>query len=1082
MSLTTEQQTAAYAKTSVAVTAGAGTGKTHMLAERYLYYLRENDFSPLEIVAVTFTEKAAKELRSRIRALVAKQLPDRTDLLAELEAAQISTLHALASRICREHPNEAGVPPDFTILDELEGELWLSDCLEAALAQLPARLYELIPYSLMSKALESLIADPIAAERALCKGTQNWSNLAAQLQQQALEELLNHPSWEEARNTLNQFVGKAGDRLEEFRQVAVQAMTAIESKENLQESLAAINSIKLNVGSKKNWQAGALEIVKDVLKNLRGQVEKALDADLITLEFGSIDTQLLEMLPALREAYGSVLDYLNSVKRRSRILTFADLEVHALRALSDLKVQSYYQQRWQVFLVDEFQDTNPTQAELLEVLTHHSQLTIVGDVKQSIYGFRRADVRVFNQFRDRILNTDGVEVILNKSFRTHQSLITQINGIFAPVLGELHQDLSAHRNEAPHPHPHLRVEVVQGEDGVNKAQRQLVEAHHIAQRIKAMIDAQTPIHDKRTNQLRPLTPGDIAILSRTWEPLEIYGEALAAVGIPIAPAGGGNLMATREAKDAWALLRFLADSNDDLALIAVLRSPFFAVSDRVLFAVVQTLPKETSWWQHVKGADVPELSIAVNVLNQLLFKRNEEPPTRLLQIADRLTGYTAVIANLPGAARREADWRGFRELVRSLEQGTGDLFGVVRRLKRLVDKEVNVPRLPLEAGDAVALMTIYAAKGLEWPVVVVTDLTRSKPNTNTEPIYFDPEFGVALAWENDAGEKQKPVLYRCLEHLRKQREEAEALRVLYVALTRVRDQLILTAADTRGTGLERLRPGLEAAGILIEELPFNPANALPPVPPAPPIPDALPQLLINSVGSGLFELPVTALSEYARCPKRFQFRFVEGHPGLGEGVARASQVGTLVHSALERGIRDADTLARFAEGSVSREWVEEAIALAQRFDRDPAFALFQEALASREQAVTLTVEQLRLNGVVDLVGNDWVLDFKTDQEVTPQHHRFQLWAYAWALARQKAHIAYLRHNQLHTFDATELKIASQEVQTLVQGILNGHYPAVPSQENCRGCSYSEICELRHNEPTEWNSSTVEATASVRNGS
>jgi len=192
--------------------------------------------------------------------------------------------------------------------------------------------------------------------------------------------------------------------------------------------------------------------------------------------------------------------------------------------------------------------------------------------------------------------------------------------------------------------------------------------------------------------------------------------------------------------------------------------------------------------------------------------------------------------------------------------------------------------------------------------------------------------------------------------------------------------------------------------------------------------------MINSVGSGLFELPVTTLSEYACCPKRFLFRFVEGHPDLGEGVACASQVGTLVHSALERGIRDANTLARFAEGSVSREWVEEAIMLAQRFNQDAAFALFHEALASREQAVTLTVEQLRLNGVVDLVGNDRVLNFKTDQEVTPQHHRFQLWAYAWALARQKAHIAYLRHNQLHTFDATELEIASQEVQTLVQGI------------------------------------------------
>ncbi len=321
MSLTTEQQTAAYAKTSVAVTAGAGTGKTHMLAERYLYYLRENGFSPLEIVAVTFTEKAAKELRSRIRALVAQQLPERTDLLAELEAAQISTLHALASRICREHSNEAGVPPDFSILDELEGELWRSDCLEAALAQLPARLYDLIPYSLMSKALESLIADPIAAERALCKGTQNWSDLAAQLQQQALEELLNHTSWEEAHNILDTYAGQTGDRREEARQQAIECMTALEQVAQgkqgelyagieLKSLLEQLKDISLRGGSAKKWLDGGFDEVKEAITALRDLVKDALKEGLITLELGSIDTQLVEMLPALREAYGSVLDYL----------------------------------------------------------------------------------------------------------------------------------------------------------------------------------------------------------------------------------------------------------------------------------------------------------------------------------------------------------------------------------------------------------------------------------------------------------------------------------------------------------------------------------------------------------------------------------------------------------------------------------------------------------------------------------------------------------------------------------------------------------------------------------------------------
>ncbi|NJL52321.1 MAG: UvrD-helicase domain-containing protein [Hydrococcus sp. SU_1_0] len=123
--LTPEQQAAAYAPCSVVITAGAGTGKTHMLAERYLYYLRERNLSPLEIVAVTFTEKAATELRSRIRSLVSQELPQRLDLLAELEAAQISTIHALSARVCQEHFQVINIPADFQVLDDLEGQGWL---------------------------------------------------------------------------------------------------------------------------------------------------------------------------------------------------------------------------------------------------------------------------------------------------------------------------------------------------------------------------------------------------------------------------------------------------------------------------------------------------------------------------------------------------------------------------------------------------------------------------------------------------------------------------------------------------------------------------------------------------------------------------------------------------------------------------------------------------------------------------------------------------------------------------------------------------------------------------------------------
>lgn len=169
MSLTPEQLEAAQAACSVAVTAGAGTGKTHMLTERFIFHLEEQDYSPLEIVAVTFTEKAAAELRARIRQKVAGRFTGSDNVLAELEASQISTIHALAARICRDHYDIAGISPDFTILDESEGLIWQAERFEEALEALPFRLYQQLSYSVIRSVVEAFLKDPVAAGRALSR-------------------------------------------------------------------------------------------------------------------------------------------------------------------------------------------------------------------------------------------------------------------------------------------------------------------------------------------------------------------------------------------------------------------------------------------------------------------------------------------------------------------------------------------------------------------------------------------------------------------------------------------------------------------------------------------------------------------------------------------------------------------------------------------------------------------------------------------------------------------------------------------------------------------------------------------------
>jgi ATP-dependent helicase/nuclease subunit A len=831
LSLTEEQRQAVDASGSVVVVAGAGTGKTHMLTERYVHHLSEDGLSPLEVVAVTFTEKTAEELRSRVRERVRGRLTTREDLLAELEATQISTIHALCARVCREHPDEAGVPADFGILDELRGRLWMADRLADAMDDLPEQHYRVVPYPLMQAALEALLSDPLAAEEALAKGPEGWRVLIEEARESALSAHLVEPALKEARWTLELCEGDEEDRMEQSRCAALSAFEELETDGNHKSAFELLASIDLRGGRKKAWGDGELASVKEALRLVRELARAELRRGIVVLEPGPADERLASALPILRDAFSRTGTFFTQAKCRSRVLDFADLEVHALRALEHEEVREYYHERWRAFLVDEFQDTNPVQAELLDRLSQGAALTVVGDEKQSIYRFRRADVEVFRRFRERILSEGGEEVVLATSFRGHSELIGVLNTVFSSVLGETRQDLEANRQEPPHEAPHVRVYAVESEGRVPKAQLQRTEAARIARQLREMLDQGLGVYDAAASTSRPVRPGNIAILSRVWAPLEVYGAALAAAGIPSVHAGGGNLLETREAKDAIVLLRFLADPEDDLALVAVLRSPFFALDDRLLHDLAAKREKGTPWWQLVRESEDTRLDAAKEVLGGLLTKRRLEPPTALLQLADRLTGYTAVIGNLPGAERREADWRGFKELVGDLERGSDDAFTVVRWLRQLHEAEAQVPRPPIEPGDAVSLMTIHAAKGLEWPVVVIPDLARAMPSYSGA-VAFDPELGVSVDFGEEEGQ---PALHRLISDKKARLEEDETRRVFYVAPTRARDHLILTCTGLteRLCGLTVLQPGLELAGIPVLLVPFDPRDARPPELPSP---------------------------------------------------------------------------------------------------------------------------------------------------------------------------------------------------------------------------------------------------------
>lgn len=1060
MSLTHDQRAAVNAPGSAAVIAGAGTGKTHMLAERYLFHIREQGLKPLQIVAVTFTEKAAAELRARIRNKLTVACESQNDLIVELEAAQISTIHALAARICREHPEQAGVPVDFQILDDVEGQVLSAEILLEIVENLPEEPFSTIPFSMVMSIIHAAMQNPIMARRALEVDPNKWRERIESYCREEFETLQNHPFWIEARDTLQCLQGTENDLMEIARRNALQAIQDFLTPPHPLEALQAIELFTKRGGSAKNWPAGQLDRCKETLAQLKKWLNDYKKDSIFHLQPTEIDETLVKLHPVMKSVCEQVLQDVSLQKRARRILDFNDLEIHALQALRNKSVRLYYRERWQAFLIDEFQDTNPVQAEMIQALTEKARVTIVGDMKQSIYGFRGADAEVFRRYTQRIESNGGQVVTLSQSFRTHTMLIDQLNSICASMLGDEHQELLSER-AASTDGPFVQCFYVNAEDR-SIAERRRIEAKKIGGMIQNLLNSDMQIHDKSMQCERPIRPKDIAILSRTWEPLDLYSDTLGAMSIPAIHAGGGNLLETREAKDAIALLRFIADPRDDLALAAVLRSPFFALSDRILYAFAQEIrqeEKKRSWWKALHQTREQDLLHPLDVLQKLIWESRLQPPSRLLQIADQGTGYTAVIGNLPGADRRLADWKGFLHWVRGMEHLSQDVFLFIRRLSRIIEAEVEIPRPLLQAENAVSLMTIHAAKGLEWPVVFVPDLSR-RMNADHSSVLYDPEFGFALKCNTEEKEAT-PILFTFLSKRKKKREQEEQKRLLYVALTRARDALVLTASGLDDGGIKILLPGLHSAQVEVNEISFTEEDVLPLVPPPPPIQPVACQTLFRRFGRCLTELPVTSIPVYSQCPKRFELNFVYNHPGLAEGGNQAMRVGTLTHLALEYDVFDVDSLARF-DATLPRQEVDRAFSMAQVFWNTPDFQKFAQETTAREVSFSHQVRSIRFNGQIDLLGPDWVLDFKTDQAMVPEHHRLQLALYAHESKSKSAHIAYLHHGRLHTFTQDEVAEAMSEIEKIVTRIEKDDFEAIPSQNSCAYCPYAhrEICTHR----------------------
>ena len=770
--LNDEQLAAVDAEGSVFVSAGAGTGKTSVLVERYVRAVCDRGVDPESILVITYTRKAAGELRTRIRAALRER--GRPELARELDGAWISTIHGFCSRLLRAHPFAAGLDPRFREIEDAGAAVLRGEAFDRALQDFCAgqdseRLRLLATYRAdgLRRMLTGVYETLRSAGRDLVLelgGRSSVDDAVAALRTEA-ETLVGDPSATQTQHR----------NADEILRVATLG--------SLPERM-----VDLSAFACKGPRAASYE-----------QARKALERAALE-ELAAHDRDLLQ---ELLERFGA--EYA-AAKRRESVVDFEDLQLAARDLLrDDVGVREATQLRFRMVMVDEFQDTNRLQCELIDLVGHpdHTEVFTVGDEFQSIYGFRHADLEVFRARREQAENL----LALTRNYRSRPQVLAAVNHLFGDAFGDDYQPLAA-SVEFPDPvfgHPvELLVTDKSSFAGSGEHWRQ-GEARRIATRVRELVDAGAA------------EPGEIVVLFAAGTDAERYEEALRREGLPTYRATGRGYFGQQQVVDLLAYLRLLHNRYDDVALATVLASPFVGISNDALVLLRRNAPRR------------PLFTALERALPEDLDERDERLLRAFLQRYERLVRAStrmplealcervvtehdydlAVLARWDGG-RRFANMRKLGRLAREYESIRGaDIAGFVRFVREqdaLGAKELEAVAEE-EGGGAVRLLTIHAAKGLEFKVVIVADAGRDVGPRGPDEIVAlsDGRFGFRMVHPTK-GEREGVFDYDAVKKAAKGQESQERLRLYYVAMTRAIDRLVVSGAIDPARTSDRSTP------------------------------------------------------------------------------------------------------------------------------------------------------------------------------------------------------------------------------------------------------------------------------------
>ncbi len=823
MALTQTQKRAVQAvDKNMLVSAGAGTGKTRVLVERILHLLKSQRAAVTELLVLTFTEKAANEIKTRLSNSFRELGLERPR--QDLEKAAISTFHSFASRLLKEHPIEAGVDPDFRVIETEQSGLLKEEAMNETFAKL---------YEDKNEAFEILT---VYGEEAVRAGIFKVFH-AARHEGKSLRDFFDESRIREQA---------ACEKKEEALPREAEALRA------RLEAIDAEGWERFLGHQPWNWKTFRnFKVWSRLYKGKRkaGWKEwRALLEDLAALRIVPLAAPRKEKFEQAALVFETIY---SALKKEKGFLDFDDLQMKAVGLFRGQppalqKLRERYQRTFKFILVDEFQDTNFLQMEFVELLSSGKNLFMVGDYKQSIYGFRGAAPEIFLE-KDRLYGrgSEGERILLTESFRSVPPVIDFVNQFFQTLWAEdafPFEPLVAgapqtpgvrHRPPVPlpvhcakdemgavlvtvdekeiktkaastEPPEETAVEVlVTGlKEGEDMRYARLREARGIAARIREL-------HEKEN-----IPYGDIAVLFQAMTLSGIFEDAFKSAGVPYLIVAGRGFYEQPEIQDMMSCLAHLERPWADIPLAATLRSPLFHITDDTLFwlsrhakkeneeAPLERALKDLERLQEILPEQRRKLESFLKRAQGWIEMKDRVPLSELIDKILADTGYELSVLMDPKGARRYANLKKLIAMVREYEtferMPVAAFLNILKRLKAQEVRESEAS-MTLETGaEAVRMMSVHAAKGLEFPVVFVADMGHRASRSDSKTVIAHAAAGFAMQVpEEESREMQEPYFFRRVDLQIAKREEEERKRLFYVAVTRAKSRLFLSGVHKK---------------------------------------------------------------------------------------------------------------------------------------------------------------------------------------------------------------------------------------------------------------------------------------------